>query len=199
MFNEAFIPGATAVGITFKEGVVLGAEKRIAYGRFIVSSSGKKVFTITDTVGAAFAGMIGDMQILVREMTSYVKLREMEIRRNMSPQSVAKLMSVLLFERRFAPFITQTILGGIDNKPYIYVLDPLGSVIPDDYACVGSGAETALGVIDSDFKNNMNEEQSKELVASSIRSACKRDAASGNGIDLLILTSKGSKIESMSL
>ena len=33
------IPGATAVGITFDNGVVLGAEKRVSYGTHLVSLS----------------------------------------------------------------------------------------------------------------------------------------------------------------
>ena len=38
------IPGATAVGITFDNGIVLAAEKRVSYGTHLVSRSGKKVF-----------------------------------------------------------------------------------------------------------------------------------------------------------
>ena len=197
--NESFIPGATVVGLTFKNGVVLGAEKMVAYGRFVVSRSGKKVFPITDSVGAAFAGMMGDMQILVREISSYVKIRELEQKRKMAPNSIAKLMSVILFERRYVPFITQTILGGVNGKPSIYVLDPLGSVIPDDYACIGSGAEIAIGVVEAGYQSEMTEDQAKDLATKAIKSASQRDAASGKDVDLLIITRSGQKAESTSV
>ena len=59
-------------------------------------------------------------------------------------------MSVIMFEQRYAPFITQVILGGIDVKPKVWVLDPLGSVIADEYAAVGT-APMAVGVIESAF------------------------------------------------
>ena len=196
-FNESFIPGATAIGLIFKGGVVLGAEKRVAYGRFVVSGSGKKVFPLTKTVGAAFAGMMGDMQILAREISSYVKIRELELKREMPPNSVAKLMSVILFERRYVPFITQTILGGVNGVPAIYVLDPLGSVIPDDYACVGSGAETAIGVVEANYTEGMSEGKAKDLVIKAIRSASARDAGSGKDIDLLTITSSHQKSETI--
>ena len=39
-----YMPGATAVGITFDQGVVFASEKRIAYGNFLVSKSTKKTF-----------------------------------------------------------------------------------------------------------------------------------------------------------
>ena len=57
-----FMPGATAVGITFSEGVVLATEKRVSYGNFVINKNTKKTFLVTDYVGAACAGMIADMQ-----------------------------------------------------------------------------------------------------------------------------------------
>ena len=40
-----YMPGATAVGITYSDGVVFASEKRIAYGNFLVSKSTKKNFS----------------------------------------------------------------------------------------------------------------------------------------------------------
>jgi len=42
MAYEQFMPGATAVGIAYKDGVVLGAERRITLGNFVRSKSGKR-------------------------------------------------------------------------------------------------------------------------------------------------------------
>ncbi|MCP8322815.1 MAG: proteasome subunit beta [Candidatus Methylarchaceae archaeon HK02M2] len=197
MIPSQFIPGATAVGITFKDGIILGAEKRISYGTYVVSRAGKKVFKISDLVGAACAGMVVDMQVLVREISALVKIRELELRRPIPPNSVAKLMSAILFARRYYPLITQVIIGGVDEKPSIYVLDPLGSVIPDEYSCVGSGAEIAIGVIEANYSSDLSEESAKELVVKSIKSAIQRDSASGDGTDLLVITKTGSKEESI--
>jgi proteasome beta subunit len=191
------MPGATAVGIAFKGGVVIAAEKRITYGTYVVSRTGRKVFKISEKVGAACAGLIGDMQVLMREISAHVKIRELEMRKELPPNSVAKLLSVIMFERRFAPFITQIVIGGVDGKPLVYVLDPLGSVIPDKYASVGSGAEIAIGVIESEFQDDMNDDAAKNLAVKSIRSAVQRDASSGDGVDLMIITSNGIREESI--
>ncbi len=194
----SYMPGATAVGIAFKGGVVVAAEKRVTYGTYVVSKTGKKVFKISDKVGAACAGLIGDMQVLMREISAYVKIRELEMRRELPPNSVAKLLSVIMFERRFAPFITQIVIGGVDDKPLVYVLDPLGSIIPDKYASVGSGAEMAIGVIENEFTDNMSEDAAKNLAIKSIKSSIQRDAASGDGIDIMIITSSGIREETIS-
>src|SRR6478672_5985630 len=192
-----FMPGATAVGISFDSGVVLASEKRVSYGNFVVNKNTKKTFPLTDKVGAACAGMIADMQILVRQVGALAKIRKLETRRNVPPNSIAKMMSVIMFERRFFPLLTQVIVGGIDVKPEIYTLDPLGSLLPDDYAAVGTGAEMALGIMDSEFKSNMSEEKAKDLAIKAIKSSIQRDSSSGDGIDLLAITMAGTSEESL--
>jgi proteasome beta subunit len=194
-----FMPGATVVGISYNDGVILAAEKRVSFGNFVVNKNIKKTFTVTDQVGAACAGMVADMQILVRQVEALSKIRRLETRRSVPPNSVAKLMSVIMFERRYFPLLTQVIVGGIDAKPEIYTLDPLGSVLPDDYAAVGTGAELALGIIDAEYKPNMSEEKAKELAVRAIKSAIQRDAASGDGIDVLSVSKNGHREETIPL
>ena len=190
------MPGATAVGITYNEGVVFASERRIAYGNFLVSKSTKKTFQITPKVGAACAGLVADMQILSLQISALAKIRKMEIKREIPPNSIAKMMSNMMYERRFFPLLTQVIVGGIVEKPAIYTLDPLGSVLPDEYAAVGTGAEMALGVLDPQFKANMAEQEAKELAVKSIRSASLRDSFSGDGIDILVIDKNTSKMTS---
>lgn len=186
------MPGATAVGITYNDGVLLAAEKRVSYGNFVVNKNTKKTFNVTDHVGAACAGMVADMQVLVRQVSALSKIRKLETRRNVEPNSVAKLMSVIMFERRYFPLLTQVVVGGVTaDKPEIYTLDPLGSVLPDRYAAVGTGAEMALGVMDAEFNDNLDEEKATNLALKSIRSSIQRDSASGDGIDILIINKNG--------
>ncbi len=193
----AWIPGATTVGVVFKDGVILAAEKRVTYGYFIMSKGGKKVFKITDRIGVACAGLVGDMQILAREMEAQANLYSMDVGRKISVKSAAKLMANVLFNRRYAPLITQTIVGGLDEEgPSLYVLDVLGSLIPDKYAAVGSGTEIAIGVIEEGYKEDLSADEAKELVKRSIKSAITRDAMSGDGVDFLIITKEGITEES---
>ncbi|OGD46457.1 proteasome subunit beta [Candidatus Bathyarchaeota archaeon RBG_16_48_13] len=191
------MPGATTIGLLFKEGVILASERRVSYGYFIMSKSGRKVFKLTDNVGAACAGLISDMQVLIREVSAYSSLYILEHNRPMSVKSVAKLMSSLLFERRLYPMLTQTIIGGVDEGgPSLHVLDPLGSVIPDKFACVGSGAEIAIGMLEADYKDNMSLKEARDLVMRSLKSAVARDIASGEGADILVITNNGIEEES---
>jgi proteasome beta subunit len=192
-----WMPGATTVGVVFKDGVILAAEKRVTYGYFIMSKGGKKVFKVTDNIGVACAGLMGDMQILAKEMEAQANLYSMDVGRKISVRSAAKLMANVLFNRRYAPLITQTIVGGLDEEgPSIYVLDVLGSLLPDKYAVVGSGTEIAIGVIEEGYKETLTAEQAKDLVTRAIKSAISRDSMSGDGIDFLIITKEGVAEES---
>ena len=193
-----WVPGATTIGLIFKDGVILASEKRISYGYLVVSKVGKKVFKITDHIGAACAGLVSDMQVLIREVEAYSNLFKLDVGRPISVRSAAKLMSNLLFNRRLAPLITQTIVGGIDGEgASLYSLDPLGSVLPDKYTVVGSGTEIAMGVIEDGYEENMNAEKAKELVTRAMNSAISRDIMSGDGMDFLIITKQGIQEDSI--
>ncbi len=195
----SYFPGATTVGLVCSDGVVLASEKRVVYGNLVLSKAAKKVFKITNKVGAACAGLISDMQVLTRQMTAHANLYKLDVGRSIQVKSAAKVMSNLLFGRRFFPYIAQTIVGGIDDKPRIYVLDPVGSLIEDKFAAVGSGAEIAIGVIESEYKPEITVEEGEKLAVKTVKSAVSRDALSGNGIDILIVMESGIEEKSIEL
>lgn len=192
-----YIPGATTVGLVYKDGVILASERRVSYGYFVMSKSGKKVFKITDTIGAACAGLVGDMQILTKEVSAFLSLYSYERDRRAGVRTTAKLMGNLLFDRRLFPYLAQTIVGGMDESgPSVYVLDPIGSVIEDKYATVGSGAEIAIGVLENEYKPGMTVEEARKLVVKAVRAALARDIGSGDGIDMLVISENEVKEES---
>ena len=190
--SRFYMPGATTIGLVFDGGIILASEKRVTYGTMIMSKTGKKVFKITDKIGAACAGLVSDMQILTREVEAQAKLFSLDAKRPMTVKAAAKVMSNVLFNRRMIPLIIQTIVGGIDDDgPALYVLDVLGSLLPDNYSAVGTGAQMATGVLEQGYSNKMNQKYAKDLVLKAIKSAVRRDAMSGNGIDLLVITKEG--------
>ena len=196
MSHEYYMPGATTVGIVCKDGVVLAAERRVSYGYFVMSKTGKKVFKISEKVGAACAGIVADMQILTREVSAYLNIYSYEREQSVTVRTAAKLMGSMLFERRYFPYLTQTIVGGIDETgPKLFVLDPLGSVIEDKFTAVGSGAEIAMGLLETDYKEGMSVEEGKGLVRKAVKAATARDIGSGEGLDMLVITNSGVKEE----
>lgn len=194
------IQGASTVGVVFKDGVVLASEKRVSWGRLISSKRGQKVFKLTDGIGLAFAGLMADMQALVRESTAYANLYRLEKGRPITTKAMAKLISNMLFNRRMMPLLMETVVGGVDaDGPALFSMDLVGSLIPDDYITAGSGAPIAMGVLEAFYRKGMSREEAVELVEKSIRAAIARDAVSGDGIDMLIITAEGVEEKSISL
>ncbi|MCS7117233.1 MAG: archaeal proteasome endopeptidase complex subunit beta [Thaumarchaeota archaeon] len=185
-------PGATTLGIRCRDGVVLASEKRLTYGYFVVSKNVRKVFQVTPKVGAACAGLVSDMQNLIRDLKFLVNLYVLEERRQPSVNSIAKVMSNLLFGNRYFPYLTEAIVGGFDDRgAHVIVLDAMGSMIEDDYAVVGSGAEIAVGVLEGEYRADLGPKEIYELALKALKASMARDSGSGNGIDVLLINDSG--------
>ncbi|MCI2415586.1 MAG: archaeal proteasome endopeptidase complex subunit beta [Candidatus Aramenus sp.] len=179
---------STAVGIKLKDGVILGAVRRLSYGGYVLSKSAKKVFSL-GRFGIAGAGLFGDFQSIVRIMNVEIKYYELANNRPITTKAAAKLLSVLLYQYKYMPFISEILFGGIDDgTPQFFVLDPLGSLLDDVYAAVGSGARVAIGVLESEYKDTLSVSEGKELVIRALRASIERDVTSGDGIDVLTIT-----------
>ncbi|MCD6085238.1 MAG: archaeal proteasome endopeptidase complex subunit beta [Desulfurococcales archaeon] len=189
MAYEKLGTGATAVGLRTEDAVILAAEKRVSYGGFIMSRAGRKVFLIKDRYGVAFAGLFADIQTLRRLMNVEIHSYEIENGRPITVRSAARLLSVILYQYKLMPFLSEVIFGGIDNEGvHLYVMDSLGSLIEDDYAAIGTGAPVAIGIIESRYKKDMKVEEAEQLVIDSVKAAISRDAVSGDGVDVVVIT-----------
>jgi len=191
-----YYPGATTVGIKVNEGVVLAADKRVTYGLVLFSKAGKKVFKITDKVGIASAGIISDMQTIARTLEAEMRLYELETGMPIKVSNVAKLLSIMLYNRRIYPYLIETVVGGIDDEgAHLMVCDPIGAIIEDDYTALGTGAQVAIGIVENSYEKNMGLNEARELAVKAVKAAFSRDAVSGDGIDLLIISNKESREE----
>ncbi len=196
MSREPYIPGATTIGMVCKDGVLLASERRYAYGSFVMSKSAKKVFRITDKIGVACAGIVGDMQVLTREARAYMSIYQYERERQATVKNTAKLIANLLSSRRMFPYLAETIIAGLsDGQPELYVLDPIGSVLPDKFAVVGTGAQIAIGVLELDYNEELSVDEGGPLLLRAVRSAIARDISSGDGVDLMVITEQGIREE----
>lgn len=184
--------GAATVGITFSGGVVIGAEKRVLWGYTVVSKTGKKIFPITENIIVGSAGVSGDYQMLSSFLVAESNLFSLENRRPITVNAAAQLLSNILFSRKYMPYLTQTLIGGLDQEgSHLYSLDMAGSLIAEDYSAVGTSTSLVLGVLEANYRKDLTKEEAVKLAIKAIKSATRRDAMSGEGIDLLIVTKAG--------
>jgi proteasome beta subunit len=194
------IQGATTVGLVCSDGVVLASDKRVSWGYLVSSKSGRKVFKLTDNIGLAFAGLMSDMQALIRESGAYANLFRLEKGRPITTKAMSKLVSNMLFNRRMMPLLMETLVGGVDpDGPRLYSMDLAGSLIPDDYITAGSGSPIAMGVLEAEYSKEIDCEAGAKLAIKAIKAAIARDAVSGDGIDLLIIRAGGAEEKTIPL
>jgi len=192
--------GATTIGLVCKGGVILASEKRVTWGNMLTSRGGMKVFKLNNRIGLAFAGLMSDMQALTREVSAYAQLYELENNRPIGVKAMGKLVSNMLFQRRMYPLLMETLVGGVDEEGVnLFSMDPVGSLIPDPFITAGTGAAIAMGVIESEYKDGMSMKEGADLALKAIKAAVARDIASGDGVDMLIITKDGVEERSISL
>lgn len=194
--NKNFAHGTTALGLRWNEGIVIGADRRVSAGTLIASKQGRKVHQIHKNIGMAIAGLVSDAMSLVELMRAELKIFELENEYQPTVKVAATLLGVILHGgyRRYFPYWVQLIVGGVDHTgPHVYFLDPSGAVSEESYFAIGSGSPLALGVMEDRLAKDesLTVEESLELAEKSLRSAIGRDAATGNGIDILAITEAG--------
>lgn len=181
----------TIVGIKTKQGVVLGADKRASKGFFIGSKITQKISKIDDTLAVAIAGQLSDAEYLIK--VAKAERRLMELRRGfpLSVKESAKLVANLAYSglRSYQPYFVELIVAGVDaTGGQVYVADMSGAITSENFASSGSGSPIAYGVLESVYREDMTNEQAKELATRAVAAAMERDPGSGNGIDVLVIS-----------
>ena len=194
MSQEIMVPGACGVAIKCKDGVVLGNDNRATWGYTVTNKSTKKVFKITENIGLAAYGLIGDFQMLVKILRAQANLYELDSGSIISTKSMGKMVSNYLYSRKMFPLYTNLVIAGMDEDgPKLYTLDAIGSLIPEDYGTTGTGMLMSIGILEAEYKPDITVAQGEKLVEKAIKSTIRRDAMSGNGIDILTITKSGAK------
>jgi proteasome beta subunit len=189
MEPEQFKTGTSTLGICFKGGAVVGADHRATMGHFIANKNVQKLFKIGDNLALTTAGLVGHAQSLSRMLAAEVNLYELKRNKKMSVTAAATLTANILGGR---PFWVQLLIVGMDDDgPSVYSIDSAGGSIPDKYCATGSGSPYMYGVLEDGFSDNMSEKEALKLASRALSASGQRDAASGNGMDLAVITDDG--------
>lgn len=185
--------GTTTVGIVFDSGVVLASEKRATMGYLISNKTAKKIYQVASRIGLTTAGGVGDAQQLARLMTVEANLYEIRRGKNISVKAASTLLSNVLHGNRFYPYYVQLLIGGVDETgPVLYSVDAVGgSSREDGIVATGSGSPMAYGVLEDRYATGLKQDEAVELAIRALRSAIKRDAGSGEGMAVVVITGDG--------
>lgn len=185
--------GTTTIGLIAKDCVVLAADMRASLGHIAYDEENDKLSELTDKIALTNAGSVGDTMTLVRYMKSHARMYEMEREIEITTKGLSTYLSNLLAGNRYYPFEVQFVIGGINPKPELFEVTPMGAMLQrSKYAVSGSGTELALTTLDLNYKPEMGENEAIELAVQAISSGQRRDIFSGGkGVSVLVIDGNG--------
>ncbi len=185
--DDVLKTGTTTVGITAGDYVIMGTDSRATMGNFISNKNAQKLYQIDTYAGMTIAGLVGDAQVLVRYMKAEMELYRVQRKINMPLDAAATLLSNMLNQSKYYPYMVQLLVGGFDKKPHIFSIDAAGGSVEDTYASTGSGSPFVYGVLEAEYQENMKLEDAINLVVKSISVSKQRDSASGNMLQVAVI------------
>jgi proteasome beta subunit len=192
--NELVMKGTTTIGVVCKDGVILASDTRVTMGYFIAHHKGKKIYQIDEHLAMTIAGNVADAQKAVDILKANARLYKLNYERPMPINTAARVLANLLFSTRYAPLVTQVLVGGVDDAgSHIYAMDPFGSVTEEKCISTGSGSPIALGVLEGKYKEDVKIKEFTPIVVKAVKSAMKRDTASGDSFDVVVIDENGVK------
>lgn len=130
--------------------------------------------------------------------------------KEMPTTAVGQMLATTLYQRRFFPFYTFNVVGGLDStgEGIVYSYDAVGCFEKMKYTVSGTGQALIEPFLDNmvAYKNTdkkpLNErtlDETLELVKDIFSSAGERDIYTGDFVDIQIITKDGIKYEQFPL
>src|SRR3990167_1783165 len=185
--------GTTTVGMVCKDCIVLGAESKSTMGWLIAGKEVQKIHQIDDKVALTISGGVGDAQALIRIVRAEINIYKLTRNTEITVRAISTLLSNILSQSRWYPYMFMPILGGVDKDGYhIYSIDPAGGAEEDKFTSTGSGSPIAYGVLEDGYRDGLTRDEGIRLAVRAIRSARERDIFSGGKkINILVIDKNG--------
>jgi 20S proteasome subunit beta 3 len=155
----------------------------------------EKVFEIHDKLYLGLVGLASDILTVRDTLRMKHNMYKLKEERNMKPKTFAHVVSNLLYEKRFGPFFTEPIIAGLDeetNEPFISNMDLIGAMVfTDDFVVAGTPSENLYGMCESLYKPGLEPKELFEVISQAMLSATDRDALSGWGVLVHVITPEG--------
>ncbi|WP_455276822.1 archaeal proteasome endopeptidase complex subunit alpha [[Eubacterium] cellulosolvens] len=161
--SETVKRGATVLGISSPEGVVLAAEERIS-SKLQDPSFMWKIFQIDEHIGVAVAGLSCDAHVLVDQARIYSQSNRMmydeAIDVEILTRRIGEIEQMYTQHGGVRPFGISLIFAGIDKKgTRIFWTDPSGAYLAYKAWAIGSGGDTANEILEKEFRDDITLEE----------------------------------------
>lgn len=188
--------GTTIMAIPFENGVILGADSRVSTGTYVANRVSDKVAQLHDRIWCCRSGSAADTQALTDYVRHYLSQMAVETGRAPTVKTAAHLMKRLCYENK-DNLMAGVIVGGWDpvEKGSVYNIPLGGTCIKMPFAIGGSGSTYIYGLVDSEFREGLSQDEAHVLVKKAISHAMARDGSSGGIIRTVVVKEDGNTRE----
>jgi len=188
---KALKTGTTIVGLTFKNGIVLGADTRATEGPIVADKNCQKIHYLADNIFCCGAGTAADTENTTELISSQLALHAMNTGRKARVVTACTMLKQMLFRYR-GHIEAALVLGGVDVEGFhLYTIYPHGSTDKLPYVTMGSGSLAAMSIFESEWKQDMDVNEAKALVAKAVTAGILNDLGSGSNVDVTVITPEG--------
>jgi len=152
--------GTTTVGLKFKNGVILMADKK-ARSKLVESNSVEKIFQIDEHIGCATSGLVADARTLVDYARIIAQINKVTYEEKISTDMLVK--RICDYKQNYTqyggvrPFGTALLVGGVDSQGiHLFETDPSGALSSYKAGCIGSGRSQVIELFENKFKDGMS-------------------------------------------
>jgi len=159
--------GATIIGITCSEGVVLGAEEKLESSLQDPNFTWK-IFEVDEHIGAAVVGLGSDARVLIDQARIYAQSNRLLYDEPIDIEVIAKRIGDIkqLYTQHAGvrPFGVSILFGGIDKTGCkLFMTDPSGSYRSFKAVALGIGRETAEKILKEEYREDLTLEEAIKL------------------------------------
>jgi len=166
--KKAVSQGAMTIGIVYKDGVLLIADRRIGE-KLQVPESIRKIYKIDNHVLSTFSGLTSDARVLVKKMRVHAQQHKLTYGEPIDVESVVKYICDMeqmhTLYGGIRPFGISFLMAGVDKKGnQLFVTEPSGIYAGYKAKAIGLNSSAANKLLDKKYKDNLSKEDALKLL-----------------------------------
>ncbi len=196
--KEAVKRGATALGIVFKDGILLATVKPAA--KLMVTQSLEKIFQIDDHIGAVASGLLADARILINQARIRAQVHRITYEEPIDVWNLARVigdrMQLSTLYAGLRPFGVTILIAGLDKTgKHLIESDPSGMLYEWKAYAIGRGGNLANKILKQKWKEDLSEKDAIKLALDIIEKTEKEKK--GMSIDMAVIREKEKKFKKL--
>jgi proteasome alpha subunit len=169
--------GASVLAITYKDGILFVADRKIK-SKLLVRDSFRKIFEVDKTITITGSGVMSDGRRLIEQAQEYAKKHQVQFENQVDVISlvkdIANIQQYYSQSGGLRPFGVALLIGAIeDGKVKLFQTRPSGVYMQFKAICCGNLSDKINKELEEKYKDNMTKREAINLALSLFKNVKK--------------------------